>query len=120
MFPFDFGFVPGTHGTDGDALDVLMLSDERFFPLCLVQALLIGVIEAEQTQEGKTIRNDRMVAVAVRSRLYAKVNELGDLPSTLMEEIEQSFINYNKMRGRLFKPTARRGAAEGIKLVQHC
>ena len=23
MFPFDFGFVPGTHGADGDALDVL-------------------------------------------------------------------------------------------------
>ena len=115
MFPFDFGFVPGTHGADGDALDVLMLSDERFFPLCLVQALLIGVIEAEQTQEGKTIRNDRMVAVAVRSRLYAKVNELGDLPSTLMDEIEQSLINYNKMRGRLFKPTARRGAAEGTR-----
>ena len=27
MFPFDFGFVPGTHGADGDALDVLVLSD---------------------------------------------------------------------------------------------
>jgi hypothetical protein len=28
--------------------------------LCLVQARLIGVIEAERTQEGKTIRNDRV------------------------------------------------------------
>jgi len=39
-----------------------------------------------------------MVAVAVGSRLYAKVNELDDLPPTLMDEIEQFFINYNKMR----------------------
>ena len=118
MFPFDFGFVPGTHGPDGDAVDVLVLSDEPLFPLCLVQARLIGVIEAEQTQEGKTFRNDRMVAVAVGSRLYAKVNELDDLPPTLMDEIEQFFINYNKMRGRVLKPTARRGAAEGMKLVK--
>jgi Inorganic pyrophosphatase len=73
VFPFDFGFVPGTHRADGDALDVLVLSDEPLFPLFFVQARLIGMIEAEQTQEGKTIRNDRMVAVAVGSRLYAKV-----------------------------------------------
>jgi inorganic pyrophosphatase len=108
----------GTHGADGDALDVLVLSDEPLFPLCLVQARLIGVIEAEQTQEGKTIRNDRMVAVAVGSRLYANVNELDDLPPTLMDEIEQFFINYNKMRGRVFKPTARGGAVEGMNLVK--
>ena len=118
VFPFDFGFLPGTHGADGDALDVLVLSDEPLFPLCLVQARLIGVIGAEQTQEGKTIRNDRMVAVAVGSRLYAKVRDLDDLPPTLMDEIEQFFINYNKMRDRVFKPTARSGAAEGLKLVE--
>jgi len=118
VFPFDFGFVPGTHGADGDALDVLVLSDEPLFPLCLVQARLIGLIEAEQTQEGTTIRNDRMVAVAVSSRLYAKVSDLDDLPPTLMDEIEQFFINYNEMRGRVFKPTARRGAAEVMKLVK--
>src|SRR5262245_58802034 len=49
-FPFDFGFVPGTRGEDGDALDVLVLTDEPLFPLCLVQARLIGVIQAEQRQ----------------------------------------------------------------------
>ena len=32
--------------------------------------------------------------------------------------IEQFFINYNKMRGRVLKPTARRGATEGMKLVK--
>ena len=32
--------------------------------------------------------------------------------------MEQFFVNYNKMRGRLFKATARRGAGEMIKLVK--
>jgi inorganic pyrophosphatase len=59
-----------------------------------------------------------MVAVAVGSRLYAKVSDLDDLAPTLMDEIEQFFINYNKMRGRVFKPTARRGVAEVMKLVK--
>ena len=118
MFPFDFGFVPGTRGADGDALDVLVLTDEPLFPLCLVQARLIGVIEAEQTQEEKTARNDRLLAVTVHSHLYAKVNDLNDLPPTLLDQVEQFFINYNEMRGRVFKPIARREAAEAIKLVR--
>jgi inorganic pyrophosphatase len=46
-----------------------------------------------------------MVAVAVGSRLYAKVSDLDDLPPTLMDEIEQFFINYNTMRGHVCKPT---------------
>jgi len=28
-FPFNFGYVPGTLGPDGDALDVLVLLDEN-------------------------------------------------------------------------------------------
>jgi inorganic pyrophosphatase len=109
---------PGTRGADGDALDVLVLTEEPLFPLCLVQARLIGVIEAEQTQEGKTTRNDRLLAVTVQSHLYAKVSDLNDLPPTLLDQVEQFFINYNEMRGRVFKPIARRGAAEAIKLVR--
>lgn len=31
VFPFDFGFVPGTQGPDGDALDVLVLTDDPYF-----------------------------------------------------------------------------------------
>src|SRR5690242_7742786 len=64
VFPFDFGFIPGTRGGDGDPLDVLVLMDEPSFTGCLVRARLIGVIEAEQTEDGKTARNDRLIAVA--------------------------------------------------------
>jgi inorganic pyrophosphatase len=81
-----------------------------------IQARLIGVIQAKQTQEDKTIRNDRMLSVALGSRLYSKVSDLDELPPTLMDEVEQFFINYNKMRGRMLKPIARCGASEVMKL----
>jgi inorganic pyrophosphatase len=118
VFPFDFGFVPGTHGADGDALDVLVLTDEPLPPGCLVSARLIGVIEAEQTQDGETFRNDRMLAVAESSRIYSAVHELGDLPTTLLDEVEQFFINYNVMRNRRFRPIARVGSAQAMAIVK--
>ena len=118
VFPFDFGFVPGTRGADGDALDVLVLTDEPLVPLCLVEARLIGVIEAEQTQDGKTFRNDRMLGVTSKSHLYAEVRELESLPPKLVDEVEQFFINYNKLRGRVFKPLRRGGSKEAMGLVK--
>ena len=118
VFPFDFGFVPGTHAPDGDALDVLVLSDEPLVPLCLVQARLIGIVEAEQTQDGETFRNDRMLAVTTVSRLYAAVHTLDDLPPTLVAEVEQFFISYNKMRDRVFKPLGRCGPKEAMKMIK--
>src|SRR5204863_796713 len=67
VFPFDFGFVPATVGEDGDPLDVLVLMDEPVFSGCFVAARLLGVIEARQTEDGKTERNDRLIAVSAKA-----------------------------------------------------
>src|SRR5436190_11092429 len=64
VFPFDFGSIPGTKGEDGDPLDVLIVMENSVCTLCLVQARLIGVIEAEQWDKDKCERNDRLIAVA--------------------------------------------------------
>ena len=64
VFPYDFGFIPNTRGGDGDPLDVLIVMDEPAFVGCLVSCRLLGVIEAKQTEEGRTERNDRLIAVS--------------------------------------------------------
>src|SRR6478672_5539871 len=66
MFPFNFGFIPGTKADDGDPLDILILNEEPLFPGCLVKARAIAVIEAEQTEkDGKKERNDRLIGMAI-------------------------------------------------------
>jgi inorganic pyrophosphatase len=52
--PFDFGFVPSTLAADGDPLDIIVLVDVSTFVGCLMTARPVGVIEANQTQDGKT------------------------------------------------------------------
>ena len=118
VFPFDFGFLPGTRGEDGDALDVLILMDEPAFVGCLIEVRLVGVIEAEQTEKGKTIRNDRLIGVAVESHSYQKVKELSEIGERLLDEIEHFFISYNQMKGKEFKPLARAGAERAKTLVE--
>ena len=125
FFPFDFGYIPKTLGGDGDPLDVLVLMDEPAFVGCLIPSRLIGVIEAEQTEEGKTERNDRLIAVASNSRVHKDIKSINDLNSTLVDEIEHFFVSYNQAKEKEFKPLGRSAARkardvveEGIKLYQ--
>jgi inorganic pyrophosphatase len=118
-FPYDFGFVPSTLADDGDPLDLLLLMDEPVFAGCLVQARLIGVITAEQQErDGAVERNDRLLAVAARSRVHAEVRGLADLGDALLEEIEHFFVSYNEIKGKRFEPTGRKGARAARTVVE--
>lgn len=116
-FPYHFGFVPSTLGGDGDPVDVLLLMDEPTYPGCLVEARLLGVIEAEQTEEGETTRNDRLVAVPDNSRVHRHVRQLQDLNENLVAEIEHFFVSYNEVRGKHFKPVGRGGVERAREIV---
>jgi inorganic pyrophosphatase len=119
VFPFDFGFVPGTLGEDGDPLDVLVLMDEPAFAGCLVASRLIGVIEALQTErDGETTRNDRLIAVAANSHGQSHVTALSDLTGNLVEEIEHFFVSYNTIKGKQFEPLGRYGPEVAQLLVR--
>jgi inorganic pyrophosphatase len=117
VFPFDFGSVPGTVAEDGDPLDALVLMDEPAFVGCLVESRVVGVIEANQTENGRTERNDRLIAVAAKSHTHGGIKSIDDLDSTLLEEIEHFFVSYNKERGKKFESLGWRGPKQARSLV---
>lgn len=112
-FPYDFGMIPSTEGADGDPLDILLLLDAPAFPGCLLEARLVGVIEAEQRErDGSWERNDRLIGVAVKARTHAHIDALSDLRPGMLDEVEAFFAHYNQLAGKDFK-VLRRGDAEG-------
>ena len=118
VFPFDFGFLPRTKGDDGDPLDVLVLMQAPVPAGTIVPTRLIGVIEAEQREKsGATVKNDRLIGVAPSCALYRDVTKLDELPTALVDEIEQFFVNYERQEGKEFRPTGRAGARRAGTLV---
>jgi inorganic pyrophosphatase len=119
LFPYDFGFVPSTLGEDGDPLDVLVLLDVSLPVGCLLSARPLGVIEAEQREgDGRTERNDRLLAVATKARTHAHVERLEDLRPGLLDEVEAFFGHYNALSGRNFTPLGRGGPERARALVE--
>ena len=118
VLPFDFGFIPGTQGGDGDPLDIIIISEFKSFPGCAMECRIIGAITAEQTEKGKTVRNDRFFAIPEASQFFAGVKSMADLSKDMVDELEKFFINYNELEGKKFKPIKRLNAQQAMKLIK--
>ena len=118
VFPFDFGFIPATKGDDGDPLDVLVLMDEPAFTGCLVVCKLLGIIKAKQISRKENGRNDRLIAIPLKSHGYKNIDTIEDLPKNVIEEIIHFFVSYNDAKGVTFKPLGTSGPKEAMRIVE--
>jgi inorganic pyrophosphatase len=117
-FPFDFGFPPSTRADDGDPLDILIVMPEPAYPGCVVPARLLGVIEAEQTEKGKTLCNDRLAAVPEVKFGPAQPRHLKELRDEKLKEFEHFFVWFKREEGREFRPLGCHGPKRAEKLVE--
>lgn len=92
-FPADYGYVADTVGTDGDALDALVLMDEPTYPGVWVTARPVGV--SWLGSDGQ--REAKLICVPDTEPAYADVRELDDLPEHVRDEIRQFFGIYQQL-----------------------
>jgi inorganic pyrophosphatase len=118
LFPFDFGFIPATLGGDGDPLDVMVLMDAPAHVGCLVDIRIVGVIAARQTEGERTERNDRLLGVAVHSYQHEDITTIKDVSTTLLDQVEEFFISYNRQRDKRFKVTSTDGPKKALKMLK--
>lgn len=116
-FPYDFGFLPQTIAPDGDPIDVLLLMDEPAFPGCVVPARLIGIIEGEQIDGKKRIRNDRLLAIAEANHSYNYVRRWKDLPNQFLHELQDFFVNYHRLEGKQYRLLGCKGTEAAFSLI---
>lgn len=117
-WPFDFGFVPSTLAEDGDPLDIIILMDEAAFPGCLVHCKILGVIQAQQIENGKPIRNDRIIGVHDQSALFGDLGTWKDLPLSFREQTELFFNMYMSAKGKMFELLGWRDSSVAFQVIE--
>jgi inorganic pyrophosphatase len=117
-FPYDFGFIPSTRAEDGDPVDVLVLMDEPAFAGCVLSCVPVGVIEGEQKEGSKKVRNDRIIAVEQDNHSYAAVEHIDDLGKPFVRELEKFFVNYHELSGKQYRILAVRGPGEARRRIR--
>ncbi|MFM7061671.1 MAG: inorganic diphosphatase [Actinomycetes bacterium] len=90
QYPADYGFLPDTLGEDGDPLDALVLLDEPTFPGCRVRVRAVGVF----WMRDEAGPDAKILCVPARDARVARITDIGDVESLLLEEIAHFFTVY--------------------------
>jgi inorganic pyrophosphatase len=93
-YPFDWGFLPGTQGPDGDPLDALVYWDVSTWPGVVLPCRALGVLQADQKKpqgDGRE-RNDRILMVPVSAVRAEHLRSYEDLSRREREELEHFFL----------------------------
>jgi inorganic pyrophosphatase len=98
-YPADYGFILGTEAEDGDEVDVLVLIEEPTFPGCLIEAKPIGYLEMHDEKGG----DNKIIAVPLNDPRWGNVRDLYELPSSLLDEIENFFLTYKRLESKVVK-----------------
>ena len=93
-YPFDWGFIPGTIGPDGDPLDALVLWDVPSDPGLLILCRPVALLKLEQ-REGKhaPLRNDRIILVPTALQPDSGLAAHEPLGRRQREQLEHFFLD---------------------------
>ena len=101
-YPADYGYIPDTHGEDGDPLDALVLLEDATFPGVWVEARPVGVLWM-QDEAGP---DAKIICVPPKEFRWKGVEDLRDLPEELLEEIKHFFDVYKALEPDKVSSTA--------------
>jgi inorganic pyrophosphatase len=115
VYPYDWGFIPGTRGDDGDPLDALILHDAACPVGCLVECKPVAVLQIEQRMKGeKAQRNDRFLFIPTHDKAIKR----DILTGRLKRELEQFFQGVVLGSGKSLTLLDWKGAATSLKSVR--
>jgi inorganic pyrophosphatase len=92
-YPANYGFIPQTYADDHDPLDVLVICSIDVYPMCIIEAKVIGVMEMIDSLE----QDYKIIAIARNDMSVNYINELSHLPPHTLVELKRFFEDYKKL-----------------------
>lgn len=115
-FPFNYGFVLGSKGQDGDPTDVVVLTSEAIVPGVGMKAKLIGMLEMTDEEGVDT----KLIAVPVQKvdPLFGLWNDIADVSEHTKNKIKHFFDHYKDLEpGKFVKTGAFLSAKDAEKVL---
>jgi inorganic pyrophosphatase len=116
MYPADYGFIPETLALDGDPLDVLVLVTEPTFPGCVMEVKAIGVFHMADDKGP----DEKVVCVPISDPIWNKLNDLSDINSHLLKEIEHFFQVYKDLEHKKVDVEGWGDVNEALAIIDEC
>jgi inorganic pyrophosphatase len=83
VYPYDWGFIPGTKGEDGDPIDTLAIHDGSTYPGVILPCRPLGVVELVQKGANGPIENPRLILMPIWHDRMGELKKVTDLPARM-------------------------------------
>ncbi len=116
-FPANYGFIPHTHGEDGDPLDILVITPYPLLPGVGIAVRVIGMLEMEDEAGVDT----KIIGVGSKKAdpFHAHIESVDDLDEIVKKKIKHYFDHYKDLEPNKWVKTkdflGRDKAIEAIK-----
>ena len=98
FYPFNYGFIPSTKATDGDALDVAVFLTNKVAPGTVIKCRAIGILK--KVDDGDQDNCILAVPVEKVDPRFQDVQKLEDLPKHTLDETSDFFANYKRLQNK--------------------
>jgi inorganic pyrophosphatase len=116
FYPFDYGWIAGTLGADGDPLDVLVIGSHPTFTGCVVAARPLGVLRMRD-EKGD---DEKVLARVVHDPRYHGVRRLAHVAEHTLKEIEHFFDVYKTLEQKEVTVAGWQDVEAARKLIDDC
>ena len=113
-YPANYGFIPRTHGDDGDPLDILVLMQEPVESLTIVRARPLGGMRMVDDMGG----DDKIIAVCIDDPAFAHYRQISEIPPHVMRELDRFFRDYKQLEGKLSEVGELYGIDEALAVIR--
>ncbi|MEZ5087518.1 MAG: inorganic diphosphatase [Tessaracoccus sp.] len=116
QYPYDYGFVEGTLGEDGDPLDAMVIGEEPTFPGCLIECQAVAMFRMKDEMGG----DDKVLCVPTADTRRSHLTDLDSVPEYVLLEIEHFFSVYKDLEpGKSVEGATWTGCEEAEQEVQN-
>lgn len=116
VYPAEYGIIDKTLASDGDPLDILILTNEKTYPGCIVPARVLGYLEMVD----RGALDYKLISVVDVDPRFNDVNDLSDLSEVTLKEIKNFFENYKSLDDIEVEVGEYHSKEEALLLIEEC
>jgi len=117
VYPFNYGFIPGTLEEDGDPVDILVVSYDSLAPGSIIRARPVGVLETED-EKGRDAKIVAVPSDKIDPR-FQGIRDVNDIPEAVRQRIEHFFQHYKELeKGKWVKIVGWKSRTEALERIR--
>jgi len=117
VYPFNYGFIPGTLEEDGDPVDILVVSYDSLVPGSVIKARPVGVLETED-EKGRDAKIVAVPSDKIDPR-FQGIRDVNDIPEAARQRIEHFFQHYKELeKGKWVKIVGWKSRTEALERIR--